>query len=303
MIKTPAYLQKGDTIGIVCPAGYMAEEKATECMRVLTEEWGFLVKKGKTIGGTSVTYFSGTDEERLTDLQEMLDNPEVKAILCARGGYGTSRIIDQLDFRYFKKHPKWIIGFSDITVLHCHIYRHYNIATLHAPMAAAFNDAGYINRYVQSLRDALEGKWAKYSCEPHAFNRMGEGIGELVGGNLALLAHLMGSDSELKTKGRILFIEDVGEYLYNIDRMLLQLKRGGRLSQLAGLIVGGFTDTKDTDRPFGQEVYEIIRDAVAEYDYPVCFGFPVSHGKENLTLKIGAGYKLKVGKAKVMLEE
>src|SRR5690606_1686817 len=157
-------------------------------------------------------YFSGTDEERLADLQEMLDNPEVKAILCARGGYGTSRIIDGIDFRYFKKHPKWLIGFSDITVLHCHIYRHYDIATLHAPMAAAFNDAGYINRYVQSLKDALEGKWARYSVDSHPYNRMGEGIGELVGGNLALLAHLIGTDSELKTKGRILFLEDVGEY-------------------------------------------------------------------------------------------
>lgn len=303
MIITPPYLEKGDTIGLVCPAGFMDEEKVEECMRVLTEEWGYQVKKGKTIGGSSSTYFSGTDKERLADFQSMLDDPEVKAILCARGGYGTSRIIDRIDFSHFRKKPKWIIGFSDITVLHCHIYRNFNIATLHAPMAGAFNDAGYINRYVQSLRDALEGKWARYSCEPHSFNRMGEGIGELVGGNLALLTHLMGSDSELKTKGRILFIEDVGEYLYNIDRMILQLKRAGRLKNLAGLIVGGFSDTKDTERPFGKDVYEIIRDAVAEYDYPVCFGFPVSHEKENLALKVGAGYKLKVSKSRVSLEE
>ncbi len=303
MIKSPPYLEKGDLIGLVCPAGYMAEEKVAECVRVLTEEWGYRVKTGKTIGGSSLNYFSGTDEERLADLQEMLDNPEVKAILCARGGYGTSRIVDRIDFKYFKKHPKWIIGFSDITVLHCHIYRHYNIATLHAPMAAAFSDAGYINRYVQSLRDALEGKWARYSADPHPLNRMGEGIGELVGGNLALLAHLIGTDSELKTRGRILFMEDVGEYLYSIDRMMLQLKRAGRLRNLAGLIVGGFTDNKDTERPFGKDAYEIILDAVEEYDYPVCFGFPVSHGKENLALKIGAGHKLKVSKSKVSLEE
>ncbi len=303
MIKSPPYLEKGDLIGLVCPAGYMAEDKVAECVRVLTEEWGYRVKTGKTIGGSSNNYFSGTDQERLDDLQEMFDNPEVKAILCARGGYGTSRIIDGIDFRYFKKHPKWLIGFSDITVLHCHIYRHYNIATLHAPMAAAFSDAGYINRYVQSLRDALEGKWARYSADPHPLNRMGEGIGELVGGNLALLAHLVGTDSELKTKGRILFLEDVGEYLYNIDRMILQLKRAGKLKNLAGLIVGGFTDNKDTERPFGKDAYEIIRDAVEEYDYPVCFGFPVSHGKENLALKIGAGHKLKVSKSKVSLEE
>ncbi len=303
MIKSPPYLEKGDLIGLVCPAGYMAEDKVAECVRVLTEEWGYRVKTGKTIGGSSNNYFSGTDQERLDDLQEMFDNPEVKAILCARGGYGTSRIIDGIDFRYFKKHPKWLIGFSDITVLHCHIYRHYDIATLHAPMAAAFNDAGYINRYVQSLKDALEGKWARYSVDPHPYNRMGEGIGELVGGNLALLAHLIGSDSELKTKGRILFLEDVGEYLYNIDRMIVQLKRAGKLKNLAGLIIGGFTDNKDTERPFGKDAYEIIRDAVEEYDYPVCFGFPVSHGKENLALKIGAGHKLKVSKSKVSLEE
>lgn len=303
MIRTPSYLEKGDTIGLVCPAGFMEESRVAECIRVLTDEWGYQVKTGKTIGGHSSTYFSGTDEERLIDFQTMLDDPEVKAILCARGGYGTSRIIDAIDFSSFKKNPKWIVGFSDITVLHCHIYRNYNIASIHAPMAGAFNDAGYINRYVQSLRDMLEGKWARYSCEPHPFNRTGEGIGELVGGNLALLAHLTGSDSELKTKGRVLFIEDVGEYLYNIDRMLLQLKRAGRLKHLAGLVVGGFSDTKDTERPFGKDAYEIIRDMVAEYDYPVCFGFPVSHEKENLSLKIGAGHKLKVGKGKVTLEE
>lgn len=303
MVKTPPYLEPGDTIGLVCPAGYMAADKVAECIRVLQEEWGYNVKIGKTIGGESQTYFSGTDEERLADFQNMLDDPEVKAIVCARGGYGTSRIIDRINFSRFKKRPKWIVGFSDITVLHCHIYRHYNTATLHAPMAGAFNDAGYITRYVQSLRDALEGKWARYSCDPHPFNRQGEAIGELVGGNLALLVHLLGTESELKTKGRILFIEDVGEYLYSIDRMVLQLKRAGKLKQLAGLIVGGFSDIKDTERPFGKEVYEIIRDAIAEYDYPVCFGFPVSHEKENLALKVGAGHKLKVGKGRVTLEE
>jgi muramoyltetrapeptide carboxypeptidase len=303
MIKSPAYLEKGDTIGLVCPAGFMAENKVAECIRVLTEEWGYQAKVGSTVGGTSENYFSGTDDERLADFQRMLDDSEVKAILCARGGYGTSRIIDRIDFSEFRKNPKWIVGFSDITVLHCHIYRNYKIASLHAPMASAFNDAGYISRYVQSLRDALEGKWAKYTCEPHPMNRNGEAIGELVGGNLALLAHLMGSSSELKTKGRILFLEDVGEYLYNVDRMLLQLKRAGKLDSLAGLIVGGFTEMKDTERPFGSDVYEIISNAVAEYDYPVCFDFPVSHGKENLSLKIGAGHKLKVTKSKVLLEE
>ena len=302
MIKTPLYLEKGDTIGIVCPSGYMPVEKASECIRVLNEEWGFQTKIGKTLGN-QFNYFSGTDEERLNDFQQMLDDDEIKAILCARGGYGLSRIIDKIDFKKFKNQPKWIIGYSDVTVLHSHLYSNYYISSIHAPMAAAFNDAGYINRFVQSLKNALEGKKLKYSCEPHEFNKKGEAIGELVGGNLSLLAHLVGTDSDIKTRGRILFLEDVGEYLYNIDRMIYQLKRSGKLSKLAGLIIGGFTDNKDTERPFGQTAYEIIHDVVKEYDYPVCFGFPVGHAKENYALKIGVGYKLKVGKSKVNLEE
>ena len=303
MIKTPPYLQKGDTIGIVCPAGFMDMEKAAECIRVLKEEWGFNVKLGKTLGGDSATYFSGTDQERLGDFQQMLDDDEVRAVLCGRGGYGMGRIIDQIDFKKFKKNPKWIIGYSDITVLHTHLYSNYYISSLHAPMAAAFNDAGYVNRFVQSLKSALEGNFAKYTCEGHAMNRKGEAIGELVGGNLSLLAHVTGTDSDFKTRGRILFIEDIGEYLYNIDRMFYQLKRSGKLSKLAGLIVGRFSDIKDTERPFGKTTYEIIHDLVSEYDYPVCYDFPVSHEKENYALKIGVGYKLKVGKSRVSLEE
>jgi len=302
MIKIPPYLQKGDTIGLICPAGLMPVEKVSECIRVINEDWGFTTKVGNTIG-KQFNYFSGTDEERLEDFQQMLDDDTVKAILCARGGYGIGRIIDKIDFTNFKKKPKWIIGFSDVTVLHSHIYRNYNIATLHAPMANAFNEEGYKNEFVQSLLHALEGKKTKYQVAIHEFNKKGEGVGELVGGNLSLLAHLVGTDSDLKTKGRILFIEDVGEYLYNVDRMMYQLKRSGKLDKLAGLIIGGFTDMKDTEKPFGQTVHEIIRDVVAEYDYPVCFDFPVSHDKENYALKIGVGYKLKVGKSKVTLEE
>jgi muramoyltetrapeptide carboxypeptidase len=303
MIKTPPYLQKGDLIGIVCPAGYMAAEKTAECVRVLEEEWGYRVKTGRTIGGESTTYFSGTDKERLEDFQQMLDDDEVKAVLFGRGGYGTTRIIDEINFKKFKKQPKWLIGFSDITLLHSHIYSNYYISTLHAPMAAAFNDAGYINRFVQSLKDTMEGRKAKYSCDPHELNKKGEAIGELVGGNLALLAHAVGTDSDIKTRGRILFIEDIAEYLYSVDRMFYQLKRSGKLKNLAGLVVGGFTDMKDTERPFGKTVYQIIHDVVKEYNYPVCFNFPVSHEKENYALKIGVGYKLKVTKSKVTLEE
>ncbi len=302
MIKIPPYLQKGDTIGIVCPAGAMPVEKVSECIRILNEDWGFTTRVGKTVGSL-YNYFSGTDEERLADFQEMLDDDQVKAVLCARGGYGMGRIIDKVDFKKFKKQPKWIVGYSDITVVHSHLYSNYYIASLHAPMAGAFNEDGYKNEFVLSLKNALEGKKLKYSCPVHEFNRKGEAIGELVGGNLALLAHLVGTDSDIKTRGRILFIEDTGEYLYNIDRMLHQLKRSGKLAKLAGLIIGGFTEIKDTERPFGKTVYEIISDIVKEYDYPVCFDFPVSHTDRNYALKIGVGYKLKVSKNKVTLEE
>ena len=302
MIKTPPYLKPGDTIGIVCPAGAMPVEKVSECIRVLNEEWGFLTRVGSTIG-KQFNYFSGTDEERLNDFQQLLDDDEIKAILCARGGYGMTRIIDKINFKKFKKNPKWIIGFSDITILHSHLYSNFYISSIHAPMAGAFNNSEYKNEFVQSLRKVLSGDKIKYNPEPHEFNRKGEAIGELVGGNLALLVHLAGTESDIKTRGRILFLEDVGEYLYNIDRMMYQLKRSGKLSKLAGLIIGGFTEMKDTTQPFGQTAYEIIRDVVAEYDYPVCFGFPVSHEKENYALKIGIGYKLKVGKSKVTLEE
>jgi muramoyltetrapeptide carboxypeptidase len=255
------------------------------------------------VGGVSATYFSGTDEERLADFQRLLDDDSVQAILCARGGYGTGRIIDRLNFRQFRKKPKWIIGYSDITVLHAHLYARYGIVSLHAPMAAAFLEEGYKDEFVRSLRQALEGGRAYYRCTSHPFNRTGSARGELVGGNLALLAHCTGTPSQYKTRGRILFIEDVGEYIYNIDRMMYQLKRSGQLDRLAGLIVGGFTETKDTERPFGQQPYDLIRDLVQEYDYPVCFDFPVSHTDRNYALKVGVPHRLTVTDNEVLLRE
>lgn len=302
MIKVPPYLKKGDTIGIVCPAGYMDAEKVQTCINTL-QEWGYKVKTGKTVGGNSQTYFSGTDEERLEDLQLMLDDEEVQAVLCGRGGYGTGRIIEQISFKRFKKNPKWIIGYSDITVLHAHIYSNYYISTLHSPMAAAFNEEGYKNEYVLSLKNALEGKRTAISIQGNEFNRKGDQEGELVGGNLALLAHLIGTGSDIKTKERILFIEDIGEQLYNIDRMMRQLKRSGKLEKLNGLIFGVFADTKDTERPFGTPLQEILWNIIKEYDYPVCFDFPVSHTDKNYALKVGVVHRLKVGGSKVLLEE
>ncbi|MES2329436.1 MAG: LD-carboxypeptidase [Bacteroidota bacterium] len=301
MIKIPPYLAKGDTIAVVCPAGFMPYEKAATCISVL-QDWGYKVRPGKTLG-SQFHYFSGTDEERLADLQVMLDDKEVKAILFGRGGYGMSRIIDQLDFKLFKKHPKWLVGFSDITVLHAHIYRQFNIATLHAPMAAAFNDGEYENEFIQSLRKALKGGISNYSCESHTLNRTGKAEGELIGGNLSLVAHLIGSVSSFKTKGKILFLEDVGEYIYNVDRMMIQLKRSGMLQQLAGLVIGGFTEMKDTTTPFGTDVFNAIHSHIKEYNYPVCFDFPVSHEKNNYALKVGMMHQLYVSKNKVTLKE
>ena len=301
MAIIPKYLSKGDTIGIVCPAGFMPYEKAETCISTL-RDWGFEVKRGKTLGN-QFNYFSGTDGERLDDLQEMMDDPSVKAILCARGGYGTGRIIDQVNFKKFVKNPKWIIGFSDVTVLHSHLFKRFNIASLHAPMAAAFNDEEYKNPYVQSLLQALTGVKANYSVPGHVYNKKGKAVGKLFGGNLSLLNHLIGTTSDVKTAGKILFIEDVSEYIYNADRMLYQLKRSGKLNNLAALIVGGFTDMKDTTTPFGKDIYEVINDIVKEYDYPVCFKFPVSHGKENYALKIGVNYKLDVKEEGVVLKE
>jgi muramoyltetrapeptide carboxypeptidase len=302
MTKTPPYLKKGDTIAITCPAGYMAAEKAQTCIATL-QSWGYQVIVGKTLGSNSQNYFSGTDEDRRDELQAMLDDATINAILFGRGGYGVGRIIDQLDFTKFKKKPKWIIGFSDITVLHSHIYTNFKIATLHAPMAAAFNDDGFKNEFVQSLQKALAGKKATYKCAANNFNKKGTATGELVGGNLCLLAHLTGTPSDINTKNKILFIEDIGEQIYNIDRMLYQLKRSGKLKNLAGLVVGGFTDMKDTDRPFGKTVQEIIQAIVAEYKYPVCFNFPVSHGKENYALKVGVKYELTISNKQTTLTE
>ena len=297
----PPYLKPGDAIGVLCPSGFMPFEKAAKAIETLTG-WGFRVITGKTLG-SQFHYFSGTDKERLNDLEQMMNDDTIKAIFCARGGYGLGRIIDNISFKKFKKNPKWVIGFSDITVLQSHLFSKYNIASLHAPMAAAFNDGKSANQYIQSLYDAITGQKANYSVQGHAFNKKGKASGILVGGNLSLLAHLTGTSSDIKTKNKILFIEDVGEYIYNIDRMMYQLKRSGKLDKLKALIVGGFTDLKDTTVPFGSTAEEVIKDVVKEYDYPVCFNFPVSHNKENYALKIGVKYNITIDKSMVNLKE
>ncbi len=301
MIHIPSYLKKGDCIGIVCPAGYLPAEKAQTCIATL-RKWGFQVKTGKTLG-SRFHYFSGTDEERLADLQQMLDDREVKAILCGRGGYGVSRILDKLDFKKFKQNPKWIIGYSDITVLHSHLFSKLKTASLHAPMAAAFNDGNRDRKYLRSMLECLTGKKMNYQALPHNLNRNGSARGALVGGNLSLLTHLLGTRSALKTKDSLLFLEDVGEYIYNIDRMMIQLKRSGALDNLSGLIIGSFTELKDTTNPFGEQVYALIADKVKDYAYPVCFDFPVGHTPRNYALKTGVRHQLTVSSGGIILKE
>jgi muramoyltetrapeptide carboxypeptidase len=301
MVTIPPYLNPGDTIGIVCPAGFMPFEKALACIETL-KAWGFRVVPGKTLGN-QYHYFSGTDEQRCDDLQQMLDDENIDAILCGRGGYGTGRIIDKLDFSKFVKRPKWVIGFSDITVLHCHLFSNYKIASMHGPMAAAFNDGGFQNEYIQSLHEALLGKKADYKTVGNVLDQPGKAKGILVGGNLSLLVNLIGTPSDIQTKNKILFVEEVGEYIYAVDRMMYQLKRSGKLENLKGLIIGGFSDMKDTTLPFGQTVQEAIKDLVKDYKYPVCFDFPISHEKQNFAVKVGIKYKLNVAKNLVELKE
>lgn len=297
-MKIPPFLQPGDTIGIVCPAGFMPAEKAKACIQTL-KKWGYKVVKGKTLGGRSKNYFSGTDEERLNDLQSFIDDPSINAILCGRGGYGTTRILDGINWKAFKKNPKWIVGFSDITVLHGYMQAQLGVSSIHGPMAGAFNNGE--TRFTFSLKDTLEGKPVHYTSATHPFNQIGKAKAAVIGGNLCLMAHCIGTNAEYDTDGKILFIEDIGEQLYNIDRMILQLKRAGKLKKLKGLIVGGFSDNKDTERTFGKTAYEIIAEAVQEYHYPKCFGFPISHEKENVAIAIGQTYALEISDEAVSL--
>ncbi len=285
-------LRQGSTIGITCPAGYVSKERVAYAVKVL-QDWGYNVRLGNTVGN-EFHYFSGTDAERLADLQQMVDNPEIDAILMGRGGYGVSRIIDVLDLTAFKVKPKWICGFSDITVLHSHILAQTGLPTLHSPMCGAFKPESEFSDHLLSFKNALVGASEEYRLPPAQHNRVGQAKGILTGGNLSLLVHLTGSVSEVDFTGKILFIEDLGEHLYHVDRMLLHLKRAGKLDKLAGLLIGSFTDMEDTDRPFGQTLEEIIFDKVKEYIYPVAFNMPCGHQELNYTLALGVEHTLQV---------
>ena len=289
-MTTPPFLKKGDKIGIVASARKISPEEIQPAIDIF-KNWRLEVVLSKNLFNTD-NQFSGTDNERAQDLQTMLDDPSVKAIISARGGYGTIRIIDKIDFTKFKQHPKWIIGYSDITVLHSHIHN-LGIETLHATMPINFKKNA---EATETLRKALFGEQLIYETESHQLNRKGNCEGELIGGNLSLIYALTGSVSDIDTKEKILFIEDLDEYLYHVDRMMINLKRSGKLSHLAGLIVGGLTDMKDNTIPFGKTAEEIILVAVKDYNFPVCFNFPTGHIDRNLSLFFGRKVQLKVEK-------
>lgn len=303
----PRYLKPGDTIGITCPAGFITEEEIQPA-RLQMMDWGFSIKLGDTVGKKDFT-FGGTDAERAKDFQQMLDDPKIKAIMCARGGYGFVRIIDQLDFTKFHAKPKWIIGFSDVTVLHCHLNRNYGIASIHSKMCNSFpadwNKAEPMQiETILSVKQALTGGKMKYMANPHRQNRTGRAEGALVGGNLKLIETLAATKSDLRTAGKILFVEDTGEYLYSIDRMFWNLKRTGKLEKLAGLIVGGFKiKPDDPGEEYGRTLQDIVLEKVKLYRYPVCFDFPVGHQRNNYALKCGMRHRLVVKEDEVSLME
>jgi muramoyltetrapeptide carboxypeptidase len=290
----PSFLQPGDTVALVATARKVSRLEMKPAIDLL-KSWGLEVQAGKHLYKDD-RQFAGTDEERAADLQKALNSKTCKAILFARGGYGSVRIVDRLDWKRFVKDPKWLIGFSDLTVLHNHVHRHFGIETLHAPMA--LNLPKLPAPVMQVMKDTLFGQRLKYSWTPKgvdpSLHRTGKCKGTLVGGNLSILYSLAGTASDIDTQGKVLFIEDLDEYLYHIDRMMMNLKRSGKLSGLAGLIVGGMTEMKDNTVPFGRTAEAIIREAVDEYGYPVVFGFPGGHVTNNYPLIFGREVTLNV---------
>jgi len=290
---TPRTLKAGDTVGIIATARKVSQPEVEPAVRVF-ESWGLKVIKGANLYSKN-NQFAGNDDERAADLQFMLDHPDVRAIICARGGYGTVRIIDRLDFEGFMKSPKWIVGYSDITVLHAHIHRHCGVETLHATMPLNFPADGSESKSVTALKNVLFGESPAYSFNAVQPMRKGQARGQVIGGNLSILVNLSGTRSQADIAGKILFIEDVDEYLYHIDRMMLNLKRSGQLQPLSGLIIGGFTKMNDNTEPFGKTASDIVFEHVKEYKFPVVGGFPAGHQHENMPLIFGREAIIEVG--------
>ena len=296
-MQRPRYLSKGDTIAIVSTARKVSLSELKPALEIIKKR-DLKVVIGKSIEAEE-DQFAGSDELRAADFQQMLDNPKVKAIWCARGGYGTVGIIDQLDFTEFKKQPKWIIGYSDVTVLHSHVHN-LGFQTLHAQMPVAIETKS--KESVDSIYNTLFGKEYSITISSEKNNRLGTVSGQLVGGNLSVLYSLCGSPSAINTDSKILFIEDVDEYLYHIDRMLQNLKRNGMFANLNGLIVGGMTQMHDNDIPFGKTAEEIILDICKGYDFPIAFNFPAGHSEDNRALVLGREVDLEIDNLEVNLK-
>src|SRR5512133_577261 len=271
----PVYLKKGDTVGIVAPAGALSENEITLAAELI-RSWNLEIKYGKFVFRRHNS-FAGTDKQRAGDLQEMMDDPSVKAIICARGGYGTVRIIGSLKFENFIKNPKWIVGYSDITVLHAALQQCHGVESIHGVMPRMVPPKTPDLASFESLRAMLYGEISEYRIQPYSLNREGKGKGVLTGGNLSVLYSIAGSVYEPDTEGKILFIEDLNEYLYHVDRMMMNLKIRGKLGKLKGLIVGDMLDMKGNPSGFNKSADRVILDAVKEYDFPVMFGFPAGH--------------------------
>ena len=305
--RKPPYLRSGDVIGITSPAGYITVPELQPAISLM-ESWGYKIKIGNAIGKRDFTR-GGTTSERIADLQQMLDDPKIKAIMCARGGYGSISIVDELNWTKFKIQSKWVIGFSDITILHNHIHRNFQVASIHSKMCNSFPDNWSKAEAVQvqtinSIRDALSGKKMNYAAVANPQNRQGSAEGILVGGNLKTIETLSGTASDISTNGKLLFVEDTFEYLYSIDRMFWNLKRTGKLKDLKGLIIGGFgVKPDDEGEEFGRTLEEIVLEKVKEFGYPVCFDFPVGHQRANFALKCGVSHKLIVESEKSSLTE
>ena len=293
----PQFLKVGDTVAIVCTARKFFTEDAKPAIDLL-ESWGLKVKLGNTIGLDNFQ-LGGTDTERAADFQAQLDDEKVKAIWCARGGYGTVRIIDLLDFSKFKKHPKWIMGFSDVTVLHSQLNIE-RVASLHSIMPFTVPNAP--EEVKETLRKALFGETISYSIPSKSYDVKGTASGELVGGNISILYSLLGSKSAIDTKDKILFIEDLDEYLYHIDRMMYNLKRNGYFENVKGIIVGSMTDMHDNEIPFGQNEVQIITEIAKENRIPIAFQFPAGHQSDNCTLILGNQVYFEVNEKEIKLK-
>ncbi|MCB0375238.1 MAG: LD-carboxypeptidase [Sinomicrobium sp.] len=294
----PPYLKAGDTVAIVATSGVLNNEeenikRATE----LLNGWGLQVVPGPHLFSRN-GHFAGTDEERAADFQHALDDPGIKAIWCARGGYGAVRILDRLDYTRFKQHPKWIIGYSDITAIHSQVHN-LGYESIQAMMCTSLDrDPETSKAAVATFKDAIFGKPLTYTVEGCEYNRTGKSSGQLVGGNLTLLHTMLGSKTSIDTRGKILFIEEIGEYAYHIDRMLQSLKRAGYFDGCKGLIVGNISRVRENTTPFGRTVEELILDVVADYDFPVLFNFPAGHEDDNRALILGRTIELKIKKDK-----